>query len=219
MKIGTKPGVVHLCWSGVLRRLARRGVGVAAVEHLAAHIVGDKLTDLAQHRAPVGVGQHQPARRTDESRRVQHSRGLTAMREELLESLDLPLRVQVTSHLRKHAGHVAGLAHVIGEPVVLGELAITPPPPPSHARIEAVAGAVQTGDDRRCEGVDLAERVRDTATRRRVFEMAGISDEHPARTGRLTGRTPPSAASRRTCRRAWRPRARRQPVRSCIHTP
>jgi len=57
-------------------------------------------------------------------------------------------------------------------PVAVSELTVSPASPPLERLVEAVAGAVKAGDDRRRERVDLAERVADPASGGGVLVMA-----------------------------------------------
>ena len=113
------------------------------------------------------------------------------MREEFMEPHDLALCVQVAHDLRQHRRQRPGPAQVTGKPVVVGEFAVASVPA-RHLRVQTAAGVVETGHDRWHKRIDLAERITDPAARRWVFEMAGVTDEHPAGSGRFAEKSNPT---------------------------
>src|SRR5207237_3391842 len=93
--------------------------------------------------------------------------------------------VQLTYDLGRGDRHRPTPPEVDRQPVVGGELGISPPAPALERSVKRLVRAVEGPDHRRSERLGLEEAVPDAATDPRVLEVAGIAQEHPAGARRL----------------------------------
>jgi hypothetical protein len=92
--------------------------------------------------------------------------------------------VSPAQHLQDHGRHGAGPAHVGDEPAHLQGVDVPPFPPVGQPLVE-VAGGGESRHDRSGQPFVLAESVGDPLRTGGILEVAGITDQHPSRAGRL----------------------------------